>query len=353
MPRSDVTINLVELDPKAPTRETWAQYHAYRRLRQHETRPEDPMLPDEMVEKDWLQENPYDEERVLLVEQDGQFIASLHAGRSLPASPGYETNKQYHYAGGHVLKPYRRRGIGTALTRHLVRLMEEAGTTVLTTGTEEPDGHAFLKWLGAEEKLTGAENRLDLHAVDWAMLEKWVADGRSRSPDTQLVFYEHRVPEEAMPAVTQALSEMLNTMPFDDLDHGEIVVTPETMQIQYYQWMDNVNGEHYLYMTVEPDGTISGMTDTNYIPAKPDRIGQMFTGVRPTCRGRGLGKLLKASMLLFIRERYPDARWVVTNNANSNDPMLAINRQMGFKTYRSGSDYQISREKLAEFLAGV
>ena len=51
-------------------------------------------------------------------------------------------------------------------------------------------------------------------------------------------------------------------------------------------------------------------------------------------------------MLLFAREAYPDARWVVTGNANSNDPMLSINHRLGFKAHRGESVYQIGREAL-------
>jgi hypothetical protein len=41
---------------------------------------------------------------------------------------------------------------------------------------------------------------------------------------------------------------------------------------------------------------------------------------------------------------------VVTDNAGSNAPMLKINRMMGFKPYRTGTDYQITRDRLVERL---
>jgi len=50
----------------------------------------------------------------------------------------------------------------------------------------------------------------------------------------------------------------------------------------------------------------------NYAPYKPQFIEQGFTGVRPDARGRGLGKWLKAAMLLHVREIYPGLKTVVT-----------------------------------------
>jgi hypothetical protein len=52
-------------------------------------------------------------------------------------------------------------------------------------------------------------------------------------------------------------------------------------------------------------------------------------------------------MLAHVRELYPDLRWVITGNAASNAPMLAINKRLGFKEYRAGAEYQISRGRLA------
>src|SRR5438309_1017355 len=96
----------------------------------------------------------------------------------------------------------------------------------------------------------------------------------------------------------------------------------------------------------EPDGVISGMTDVTWAPYRRTLIEQQFTGVLPAARGRGIGKWIKAAMLLHVRELYPDAEWVVTGNAHSNAPMLKINRTMGFKAYRTGVEYQMTRDEL-------
>jgi hypothetical protein len=52
-------------------------------------------------------------------------------------------------------------------------------------------------------------------------------------------------------------------------------------------------------------------------------------------------------MLLRLHEMYPEAEWVSTGNADSNAPMLAINRRLGFKRHRGNIEYQLSRDELA------
>jgi RimJ/RimL family protein N-acetyltransferase len=78
------------------------------------------------------------------------------------------------------------------------------------------------------------------------------------------------------------------------------------------------------------------MTDIMYNPEEPDRIHQYFTGILGRYRRKGLAKRLKAEMLVFIKERFPDVEHITTSTAKENIPMRAINKQLGFmpqKTY--------------------
>jgi len=352
MPQTRNGLDPTPFEPKAAGPDIWAMYHAFRRQRLRETRPDDPPMPDHVVEASMKRDDPFGEARRHLIIRDGQVVSSFYAGRVKPGAPGYDSNKHLVWIDAGVLTTERRQGIGRLWARLALDILNEWDATTLTTYAEEDDGHAFLRWLGADQKSTGAENRLLMAEVDWDMVDRWVAEGGAKSPESALVFYENRVPDEALEAFCPALSSMLNTMPFDDLDHGEIVITPDMVRERYTENAQTGAVEHTL-LTREPDGTISSITDVHYQPARPDRIHQMFTGVRPDCRGRGLGKLIKASMLHRLRRAYPDARWVVTGNANSNDPMLAINRRLGFRTYRANVSYQITSDTLAERLAQV
>jgi GNAT superfamily N-acetyltransferase len=305
-----------------------------------------------VVEAELKVDDPFEDDRRYFVLDGPAVLGQLWVGWETPQSPGYASNARFLWTDAGVVGPARRQGIGTAFARQLLALMSEQERAVATTWTEEDDGRAFLSWLGAELVSTGAENRLHLPDVDWDMVRRWVTEGAARNPDTELVFYEHRVPEAARADYSAAISTMLNTMPFDNMAHGDIVVTPETMAVNY-EWMATRQTSHHSYLTREADGTISGITDIGASPIEPDRVHQRFTGVRPDFRGRGLGKWLKAAMLEYIRTTYPDARWMTTGNANSNDPMLGINRKLGFKTHRGSTTYQLTREGLADRLAEI
>lgn len=280
------------------------------------------------------------------------MLAWFVAAGVTPESPEYETNKHLIDAEFYVAPGDRRRRIGASFLPLTLELMDRHGSTTVGFWVEEESGHAFMRWVGAQSKMSSIESRLRMSEVDWPMLERWVAEGHKRSPSTKLEIYDDRVPEELWADYAPQLSSMLNTMPFEELDHGDIVITPEQFR-DWYARMDLTGSVQCTVMTREPDGVISGITDTIWAPYHRTIVYQQFTGVRPDARGRGLGKWIKAAMLLHLHALYPELEWVVTDNAGSNVPMLKINRGMGFKAYRNGSYYQMTRDELAERLKTV
>lgn len=282
---------------------------------------------------------------------DGETVGLVDISAPTPASPEYATNKHLIWSEGGVLAPFRRRGVATALLSPVAEYMRERGATVFGTWSEEPDqAGGFMRWLGADQKFTGHENRLDLNTLDWAMVEAWAREGEAGAGATRLEMYEPRLPEEMLEDYCPAYSAMLNTVPFEEMDHGDEILTPEALRLQY-ALAERLGSVHHLALTREPDGTMSGMTEVIYHPYQPDRVHQELTAVHTSQRGRGLGKWLKAATLRRVRQAHPEVRLVTTENAGSNAAMLAINTKLGFRPNRRQIVYQMSLERLTERLA--
>src|SRR5260370_40705232 len=181
------------------------------------------------------------------------------------------------------------------------------------------------------------------------MMRGWVEEGRRRSPETKFESYDGRLPESMLEDYAPQLSSMLNTMPWEDLDHGEIVETPAMIK-EWFARMDMSGEAGHWMLTREPDGVISAITDMYYAPYSPTIVHQGFTGVRLDARGRGLGTWLKPPLSIHLHNLYPPAYRSPTDTAPSNPPLLGINTKMSFKTYRVGSQYQITRDRLASRL---
>src|ERR1700693_6123120 len=105
-------LSAVAVDTKSASHEFWTRYHAYRRLRHAETRPDDPVKPDNLVELGMKREDPFDFHYRYEIATDGQMLSWFEASTIKPGTPGYDTNKHIFWTGVSVHRDYRRRGIG-------------------------------------------------------------------------------------------------------------------------------------------------------------------------------------------------------------------------------------------------
>lgn len=341
------TWTIRSFDPLTATAEEWSAYHAYRRIRQAESEPDEPVSPDDVTEENMRRPdlNEIGDRRAAW--QDGAIVGFGEAWVPKPGRPEYESNKNLAWVFGGVIGPARGQGIGSALLGAAVDFMRRDDQNIMNLWAHEADGIRFLDHIGAECKQVERESRLYFSDVDWDLVERWRTELAERSPGTVIEFHTDPMDEALLPEYCAARTEMMNLMPWDDLEHGDIVITPEDA-LETYERLKLSNAERHTIFTREPDGKITAITDVVWRPHRPHILEQWFTGVHPAARGRGLGKAIKAEMIHRVNERYPGLEWVGTGNATSNDAMLAINNRLGFKEHKRYSVYQIDREKAKE-----
>jgi GNAT superfamily N-acetyltransferase len=80
-----------------------------------------------------------------------------------------------------------------------------------------------------------------------------------------------------------------------------------------------------------PSRRMVGFTDLVVPEHAPEMAFQWDTLVLAGHRGHRLGQLVKAANLRALHRELPDVGWVCTWNAESNEPMLRVNRAMGFR----------------------
>ncbi len=347
-----VRIKVVRFDPKRATREEWTRFHRFRRERCKETDPDDPVLADATIEArrrqpdtDWEQL----EFAVLDVDRPTEWIGRLFFEFAQPERPAFDENKHILWIWIELEPAYRRQGIGRILLAQAARYAREHEKLLVMSYAEEASGLAFWKAVGAQDAQHDRQSRLVLEEVDWAMVEKWFAEGPDRSPTSILRWHMNRIDDEDLEEWCRAFTEVWNMMPRDNLDLGDETFTPERRRNDE-EVLAKVGATALTALTQEEDGVISGLTEMGYFPEEDWMIHQWMTGVRRSYRGRGLGKWLKAAMLLRVREELPQVRVVITGNAFSNAPMLSINERLGFKLYREGMEVQISLARLEAYL---
>ncbi|HUU87839.1 MAG TPA: GNAT family N-acetyltransferase, partial [Candidatus Glassbacteria bacterium] len=172
-------------------------------------------------------------------------------------------------------------------------------------------------------------------------------EGEKRNPEVKIESF-FGVSEANIEEYTEILTELMSEAPTleEDEERDKEIITPDRFR-EYVQFLAEKKQKLFTFRTIEPDGKVSGLTEIRFTHVNtPIIIEQALTGVRSNYRGRGLGKWLKAAMLVFIRENFHEAKYFITGNADHNAPMLSINNRLGFKPYRQRISYKFVIDNL-------
>lgn len=329
-----------ELVFKKATDELWKKYFDFDDKMKKDLSPDDSILDRDTRKKLNLDDIPTYTEHNYYVEDSGIIVATCSIEYETPKSESYESNKHFASIWIYVLKEYRRRGIATSINetvKERMQLLPEKKELCYVTVSE--DGNKFAENLEGKLVNEYVENRAKIELVDSQVMDKWVGDGSTclKDNDLQYDIFVGDIPKDYRNAYCEGYCILLKDMPKDDMDY-EISFTPNDLDIQE-KYFRSAKMEKLTIIINNSKGLMVGMTSVGYYEHNKRLVRQEFTGVKKDYRGLGLGKFLKAKLHFEILERYPDAEFISTENATSNDSMLAINNVMGFYKYKSVNIY--------------
>jgi GNAT superfamily N-acetyltransferase len=214
------------------------------------------------------------------------------------------------FAGVSVGSAYRRRGIGTQLwdvaEAHLRKL---APSSVTTMFVETAAGVAFARARGLTEVRGEALASVDPRSVDFSSLE---------AADVVVVPLREVDPRDVYEVD-------LATTP-------DVPATDQVDALPYEEWLDMI----WRRPTITLDGSFAAVVADRIacitILAANVQLGRAYNEYTATLapyRGRGLAELVKRASLRWAAENEVSAVW--TNNDETNAPMLAVNRRLGYE----------------------
>jgi GNAT superfamily N-acetyltransferase len=245
---------------------------------------------------------------------------------------------------------HRRQGLGRQLLRFAAETAQARDRRLLLgfTASQIPAGAAFAEACGASPGLVERHSQLDLAAVDHVMLHSWQERAAERASGFELIFWDDGYPDELIePFAT--LCDVMNSAPRGDLDVEDVQTTPAKL----HSFVASLHGSgQQLWTLVARERATSqlvGFTELFLNPARPTIVGQGATCVRPEYRNLGLGRWLKAAMVKRLLRARPEARFIRTDNAETNAAMLAINVALGFQHFMDVTIWQVEVDKALAF----
>jgi mycothiol synthase len=228
-----------------------------------------------------------------------------------------------------VSPEHRRTGVARSLGSALADVARAAGRTGLTIEVAEGSiGGRICEAAGARPDMVVEQNRALVADPADELLEGWVAQGEA-ADGYSLVTYDDTCPDDLAQAFIDA-RHIMNDAPRWE-GEGEWTYTVE--ELRAAEAACAAANQRWWSVGVRHDasGEIVGLSEL-YLPESRRWIAfQGDTGVAPAHRGHGLGAWMKAVNHLRLRRERPETTTVQTWNAAANEPMLRINRALGFR----------------------
>jgi len=235
---------------------------------------------------------------------------------------------------------HRRRGIGSALMARLLELTRESGRSKVGIDSWDSEaGVGFATAQGFERKSQAINRRQFLAEVDRDLVTRMYDEAQAAATSYELVRVVGRTPDDLLDHVA-VMTAAINDAPTDDLDIEDEVFPPE--RVRNYENATLARG-HRMYRLMarhRETGELAGQTIVAVETERPTIGHQHDTSVTRGHRGNRLGLLLKAGMLRWLEEAEPQLTTVDTWNAESNDHMIAVNEQLGYRVLGRGLQFQ-------------
>ena len=297
------------------------------------------------------EEPPYSWEELagLLRAPSERFVRRRWLARSDDGDPIGRVDLQLPAAGAnetlgfvelYVLPEARKQGVGTALAHLALDALDELGRDrVRVSIVEGSPGDAFFSARGGRIGRATRKSRMDLAAVDRSMLRAWIERAEAAAGGYSLRWFDVADLDDDDMAEYIGIRSMMNTAPLGDLEDEPWTHTPETLREEAAELVAEKVERWSLVAVEDTTGVFAGFTEVMFAESAPEHAWQGGTAVLVDHRNHGLGRWLKATMAERVLAERPQVRFVDTENAYSNEPMLNINIAMGFEIIKTVNDW--------------
>jgi GNAT superfamily N-acetyltransferase len=232
----------------------------------------------------------------------------------------------------------RRKGVGGALLDAAVTSARGDGRVALVSrATAGSPGDGFLSARGFRRVLALTFARLPLPEVDLPAVTE-IAERPHQG--YELTHWDGAVP----PGLAQSFADSrraMDDMPMEDSAHGIDVWDVERVVAVAEVVLKRGEALHTVAVVDRSNGSLVGFSEL-VVPGDGTGDAQHYgTAVLPEHRGHGLGLWMNAESIRLVRPRYPELAGLLTDTADSNAPMIAINDTLGYRPTHRELEYRL------------
>jgi GNAT superfamily N-acetyltransferase len=240
--------------------------------------------------------------------------------------------------------PERRRGIGRALLERLEQTAKDDGRSLILADAKIPfaerEGHAYRRFAGAcGYELFNSEVVRDLVLpVPDAQIQEWIDEAAPRHAGYTIATFVGAVPDDLVESLCVLLGQLAVDAPTGTVDFEEEAVTPQ----RYAEMVATTKAmgrARYETVALTPDRQVVAQSTLAMSLEGSTTVYQWGTFVHREHRGHRLGLATKAVNLRAVQAARGDLTVVTTQNAETNEYMVAINERMGFRPIEIAAEF--------------
>lgn len=331
--------------------EKWRKFHIFRRTYHIENTPNEPFIEDtyykEQMKSDliisdmktynyWI----YDEQKII-----GTFFFSFYETNS----KNYLGNKKLVLFEINLLRSHTRKGMESKALQIMVNECEKHDKEIFISEYQNPSLRLFFNSIGGKIVQVNFECKLNLDQINFKLLQNWVQDGELKNSSTKLLVFERKIPDELSNKFIKVYNDLLQHIAVDDMEMKKNKLSLEFLRNREKNFKE-AGILSIIIIAIEKNGEISGLTIVRIVLGMEQYFLQSVTGVPIAFRGRKIAKWMKAKMILYIKEKYPDSKVILTSNSNSNNSILYINTKLGFNKYKELITAQVYLKDIKKYL---
>jgi GNAT superfamily N-acetyltransferase len=240
--------------------------------------------------------------------------------------------------------PERRRGIGRALADRVEQNAKDDGRSLLLAQAMLPfgdrDDHAYRRFAEAcGYELSNCEvgRHLALPVPD-EQIQEWIDEAAPHHEGYTIETFVGAVPEDLVESLCLLLGQLAVDAPTGAVDFEE-----EAMTAQRYAEMvattSAMGRARYETVALTPDRQVVAQSTLAVSLEESTKVYQWGTFVHREHRGHKLGLATKAVNLRAVQGARSDLTLVITQNAETNAYMVAINERMGFRPIEIAAEF--------------
>ncbi|MET7574399.1 GNAT family N-acetyltransferase [Streptomyces sp. NPDC005492] len=232
----------------------------------------------------------------------------------------------------------RRQGVGTRLLAAAVAAARADGRrSVVAQAQQGSPADEFLPARGFRPVLALTYARLSLADADLAAIGEQAERPHS---GYELTRWDGTVPDELALSCARARTAMDDT-PMEGTDYGTVVWDVERLVAAAEAVARRGELLHTVAAVDTADGQIVGFSEL-VVPGDGLGDAQHYgTAVLPAHRGRGLARWMKAAAIRRAHELHPLLAGLLTDTADGNAPMRAVNDALGYVPTHRAVEYQL------------